>query len=120
MSESKIKKLADTISEMAFEAHKYFKIGFLVKFYGNSLRKLGLKVEQQIAVPVIDEGGSVVGDYLADLIIEDSIILELKAVKTITDEHTAHVLAYLRATEVCHGMLINFGSQKLQIRNFIQ
>lgn len=123
MKESEINRLADTIRGMSFAAHTYFKNGFLEKVYENSLRnrlkKFGLKVDQQIPIPVIDEDGSVVGDYVADLIVENAIIIELKAVKSLIDEHIAQVLAYLRATEVRHGMLINFGSQKLQIRKFI-
>lgn len=124
MSETEINSLADNIRESAFAAHKYFKNGFLEKVYENSLRnrlrKLGLKVEQQVPIPVIDEDGSVVGDYIADLIVENRILVELKAVKNISDEHTAQILAYLRATEVRHGVLINFGSQKIQIRKYIQ
>ena len=123
MKETEVNRLADTIRETAFAAHKFFKNGFLEKVYENSLRnrlkKQGLKVEQQIPIPVLDEDGSVVGDYVADLMVEDCILLELKAVKSLLDEHTAQVLAYLRATETSHGMLINFGSPKLQIRKFI-
>jgi GxxExxY protein len=124
VEESDINKLADTIRETAFAAHTYFKNGFLEKVYENSLRnrlrKHGLKVDQQIAIPVLDEDGSVVGDYVADLMVEDMILVELKAVKAINDEHFAQVLAYLRATNIRHGMLINVGSTKLQIRKFIQ
>ncbi len=124
MEDSEINKLADVVREMAFLTHKYFKNGFLEKVYENSLRnrlrKLGLKVEQQEPIPVVDEDGSTVGDYIADLLVEDIILIELKAVQRIKDEHIAQVLAYLRATKMCHGLLINFGSQKLQIRKFIQ
>ena len=112
------------VREMAFLTHKYFKNGFLEKVYENSLRnrlrKLGLKVDQQVPIPVVDEDGSTVRDYIADLLVEDMILIELKAVQRIKDEHIAQVLAYLRATKMCHGLLINFGSQKLQIRKFIQ
>ena len=124
MDESQINGLADNVREMAYLTHRYFKNGFLEKVYENSLRnrlsKLGLKVDQQVSIPVVDEDGSTVGDYMADLIVEDTLLVELKAVKTITNEHIAQVLAYLRATDMCHGLLINFGSQKLQIRKFIQ
>ena len=124
MKESEINRLADVIRETAFAAHKYFKSGFLEKVYENSLtnrlRKLGLKIERQIPIPVIDEDGSVVGDYVADLIVDDILLVELKAVKAILDEHTAQILAYLRATGINHGLLINFGSPKLQIRKYIQ
>ena len=123
MKEEEINQLADTIRESAFAAHKYFKNGFLEKVFENSLRnrlrKMGLNVEQQVAIPVLDEDGSVVGDYVADLIVEGSILIELKAVKTISDEHIAQVLAYLRGTEMDRGLLINFGASKLQIRKFI-
>ncbi|MDA0347794.1 MAG: GxxExxY protein [Verrucomicrobia bacterium] len=124
MEETNINKLADTIREMAFAAHTHFKNGFLEKVYENSLRnrlrKQGLKVDQQVAIPVLDEDDSVVGDYVADLIVEDTILIELKAVNAITNEHFARVLTYLRATNIRHGMLINFGSTKLQIRKCIQ
>jgi len=77
MKEEEINQLADTIRESAFAARKYFKNGFLEKVYENSLRnrlrKMGLNVEQQVAIPVLDEDGSVVGDYVADLIVEGSI-----------------------------------------------
>ena len=124
MNDSEVNKLADVVRETAFLTHRYFKNGFLEKVYENSLRnrlrKLGLKVEQQVPIPVVDEDGSTVGDYIADLLVEDLMLIELKAVKRIKDEHIAQVLAYLRATKMCHGLLINFGSQKLQIRKFIQ
>lgn len=123
MEESAVNSLADIIRENAFSAHTYFKNGFLEKVYENSLRnrlrKAGLKVEQQIPIPVIDEDGSVVGDYVADLIVEDTLLIELKAIKALSDEHTAQILAYLKTTQLKHGMLINFGSQKIQIRKFI-
>lgn len=78
MEETEINRLADIIREAAYSAHEYFKNGFLEKVYENSLRnrlkKQGLKVEQQIPIPVLDKDGSVVGDYVADLIVEDSIL----------------------------------------------
>lgn len=124
MTESEINQLADTIRETAFETHKYFKNGFLEKVYENSLRnrlrKQGLKIDQQLPISVLDEDGSIVGEYYADLIVEDLILIELKAAKALVDEHTAQTLAYLRATKYNHGILINFGSAKLQIRKFIQ
>ncbi|MBC9890550.1 MAG: GxxExxY protein, partial [Opitutae bacterium] len=87
MNESKINQLADMIRETANLVHKYFKNGFLEKVYENSLRnrlrELGLKVDQQASVPVVDEDGSIVGDYIADLIVEGMILVELKAVKSI-------------------------------------
>ena len=68
---------------------------------------------------VRDEDGTVLGDYFADLFIEDVLIVELKACKTIVDEHIAQILGYLRASAIEHGLLINFGSSKLQIKKYI-
>lgn len=86
----------------------------------NRLRKQGLKIDQQLPISVLDEDGSIVGEYYADLIVEDLILIELKAAKALVDEHAAQTLAYLGATKYKHGILINFGSAKLQIRKFIQ
>ena len=60
------------------------------------------------------------GEYFADLVVEELIIIELKAVKTLADEHTAQVLAYLRSTNLKHGILLNFGNPKLQIKKLAQ
>tara|TARA_Y100000588_G_scaffold98228_1_gene106720 strand:- start:1254 stop:1535 length:282 start_codon:yes stop_codon:yes gene_type:complete len=85
----------------------------------NRLTKIRLKVDQQASIPVIDENGSVVGDYLADLVVENKILVEFKAVKSIANEHFAQVLAYLRATNIEYGLLVNFGARKLQVRKFV-
>ena len=123
MHQDKLNKLADQIRETSFAVHKYFKNGFLEKIYENSLcnrlRKQGLRVEQQSPIKVYDEDGTIVGEYFADLLIEDSIIVELKSVKSLLDEHFGQILGYLRATKQEHGLLINFGAPKLQIRKFV-
>ncbi|HKJ81190.1 MAG TPA: GxxExxY protein [Ignavibacteriaceae bacterium] len=93
--------------------------GFLEKVYENSLRieltKLGLKVEQQKNIRVIYEGFEV-GDYFVDLIVEDLVILELKAAESICDGHEAQLLNYLRATDKEVGLLFNFGKEAKFIR----
>lgn len=113
-------ELTDTVRETAFQVRRYFGTGHLEKVYENSLahrlRKLGLKVEQQRQLIVRDEDGTVVGEYFADIVVEDLLILELKAVKTLANEHLAQILGYLRATGMEHGVLINFGAPKFQIR----
>jgi GxxExxY protein len=68
---------------------------------------------------VQDEDGTVLGDYLADLFVADELIVELKACKALADEHTAQLLGYLRSARIVHGLLINFGSSKLEIRKFV-
>lgn len=64
----------------------------------------------------MDEDGTVLGDYYADLYIEDYLIIELKACKSIADEHIAQVLGYLRASNKRDALLINFGAPKFQIQ----
>jgi len=61
----------------------------------------------------------VLGDYVADLLVEGELIAELKAGKALTDEHVAQLLGYLRGCRVEHGLLINFGSSKLEVRKFV-
>ena len=58
------------------------------------------------------------GEYFADLFVEDCLIVELKACKALAPEHTAQLLGYLRACQVEHGLLINFGAPKFQIRKY--
>lgn len=101
----------------------YHRHGHLEKVYENALahrlRKAGLQVNQQHPIKVYDEDGTLIGEYQADLIIENELILELKAAKTLTREHEAQVLGYLKSSCKKHGMLINFGSYKFQIRKFV-
>ncbi|HQU81859.1 MAG TPA: GxxExxY protein [Pyrinomonadaceae bacterium] len=120
---SKIFKLCDLIRETSFAIHSYHKQGHLEKIYENALanrlRKQGLKVEQQFPLKVLDEDGSILGEYFADLFIEDCLIIELKACQTLTDEHIAQILGYLRSSRIEHGLLINFGAPKLQIKKYV-
>lgn len=101
--------------------HAFFKIvysqlgyGFLEKVYENALvialTSLGLKVEQQVKIAVYFQK-RVVGEYFADLLVEDKVIVELKAVSRLLLEHEAQLLNYLRATPYEVGLLLNFGSQ---------
>jgi len=121
---TEIQQLTDTIRETAFSLHCYLKNGLLEKVYENGLahrlRKKGLKVKQQCPIPVYDEDGTLLGEYFADLVVAELITIELKAVKTLADEHTAQVLAYLRATNLKHGIFLNFGNPKLQIKKLAQ
>jgi GxxExxY protein len=118
-----IMKLADIIRETSFALHKYLRHGHLEKVYENALthrlRKQDIKVEQQFPLKVFDEDGTIIGDYFADLFVNDQMIVELKAAKTIADDHVAQILGYLRASKIEHGLLINFGAPKLQIKKYI-
>jgi GxxExxY protein len=88
--------------------------GFLEKVYETEnamvleLRRMGLKVEQQVPINVY-YGDDVVGVYYADLVVEDAVLVELKAAKSIDPAHEAQLLNYLRATPYEVGLLLNFG-----------
>jgi GxxExxY protein len=115
-------ELCDVVRETGFAIHRYHKHGHLEKVYENALahrlRKLGLDVKQQHPLKVFDEDGTLIGDYNADLFVDNRLIIELKAAKPLADEHVAQVLGYLRASHVEHGLLINFGAPKFEIRKY--
>ncbi len=115
--------LCDTIRQTAFELQSYLRHGHLEKVYENGLvnrlRKKGLAVLQQHPLPVRDADGAVLGDYLADLFVNGCLIVELKAVKALADEHTAQILGYLRASQIEHGLLINFDAPKLEVKKYV-
>lgn len=96
--------------------------GFLEKVYENALahelRSQGLAVEQQKGLTVYYRD-IVVGEYLADLLIENCVVVELKAVRAFDDIHLAQCLNYLKATGIRVGLLINFGTQKVQIKRVV-
>lgn len=123
MEEGKIKQLTDQIRQTSLALHGYLRHGHVEKVYENGLahrlRKQGIQLKQQCPIQVRDEDGTVLGDFAADLLVENEIIVELKACKTLAAEHTAQLFGYLRATGIEHGILINFGSPKLQIHKYI-
>jgi len=118
-----INSMCDVIRETGFALHHFLGGGHLEKVYENGLlfrlRELGLTVFPQHALQVRDEDGTVLGDYFADLFIDGRLIIEIKACKALTDEQIAQLLGYLRASDVEHGLLINFGGGKFEIRKFI-
>jgi GxxExxY protein len=80
---------------------------------------MGLHVEQQFPLPVYDEDGTILGDYKADLFVEHCLVVEIKAYRTLIDDNIAQLLGYLRSSKIEHGLLINFGSTKLQIKKYV-
>lgn len=114
--------LVDLIRETSFALHRYLRYGHLEKVYenglANRLQKANIEVEQQYPLKVYDEDGTVLGEYFADLFVEDCLIVELKACKALAPEHTAQLLGYLRACNIEHGLLVNFGAPKFQIRKY--
>lgn len=115
--------LCDVIRETSFEIHNYLRTGHREQIYENALvhrlKKKGITVDQQQEIKVFDEDGTLLGDLKADLLIENLLICEIKSVRALVDEHTAQLLGYLRATRITHGLLINFGAARLQIKKYI-
>jgi GxxExxY protein len=83
------------------------------------LQKIGTTVKQQHPLRVFDEDGTLIGEYFADLLVEDALIIELKTAKALAVEHEGQILAYLKSAKLEHGLLINFGAPKFEIRKFI-
>ena len=96
--------------------------GFLEKVYENALcielRKSGLAIKQQASIQVF-YNGKIVGDYFADIIVNDAIILELKSVKSLDSNHHAQCMNYLKATQYKVCLLINFGNPKAEIKRIV-
>lgn len=118
-----VNALCDLVRQTAYDIHLYHGHGHLEKVYENALahrlRKLGLAVKQQHPLKVFDEDGTLLGDYLADLLVEDAIVIELKTAKALAVEHQAQILGYLKSAKLEHGLLINFGSPKFEMRKFV-
>jgi|SRR6516225_1521242 GxxExxY protein len=118
-----IMQLCNQVRETAFAIHRYLRSCHLEKVYENALthrlRKAGLVAEQQYPIKVYDEDGTLLGDYSADLFVENCLIVELKAAKALADEHVAQLLGYLRASRIEHGLLINFGAPKFEIKKYV-
>jgi len=114
--------LTEKILEAAFTVHKSLGAGFLEKVYANALalelRDKGLSCEQEVPLKVRYKN-AVVGDYLADLVVERRVLLELKACSAQDPVHEAQILNYLRASGLGVGLLLNFGRPKLQYRRFV-
>lgn len=114
-------ELTEKIIGCSFTVHNKLGPGFLEKVYENALRiellKAGLTVKQQEPISVIYDG-HVVGEYYADLWIEQRVVVELKAALALVKEHEVHLVNYLTATGVDLGLLLNFGSSVQIKRKF--
>jgi GxxExxY protein len=110
----KYKELTAKIIECAFKVHKNLGFGFLESVYRNALMielsKAGLVTEMEKKLQVHYDG-QIIGDFIADVIVENKIILELKCIKQINPVHEAQLVNYLKATGMEVGLLINFGEQ---------
>jgi GxxExxY protein len=113
----------DNLSELvigcAFTVANTLGVGFLEKVYENALahemRTRGLTVVQQRSI-VVTYNDIVVGEYITDLLVEDRIMIELKVVKALSDQHVAQCMNYLRATGKSLCLLFNFGRSRIELR----
>jgi len=107
-------KLTDTILAAFYIVYNELGYGFLEKVYENALKVelegQGLRVEAQKSISVVYRN-KVVGEYYADLLIDDKIIVELKSAETISEAHEKQLINYLRATGIEVGLLLNFGKK---------
>ncbi len=114
--------LTEKILGAGFKVQNTLGAGFLEKVYENALslelKKAGPTVESQKAFPVRYEG-TVVGDYLADLVVSAKVVVECKAVNNLDVVHEAQLMNYLKASGIRVGLLINFARPKLQYRKLV-
>jgi GxxExxY protein len=117
----KYKEITEKILEACFEISNELGAGFLESVYEKALlialKDKGLKVEYQVPLKV-NFRGNVVGEYFADILVDEKVIIEIKAVKSIVPEHHAQIINYLKATGIEVGLLVNFGNPKLEYRRF--
>jgi GxxExxY protein len=115
-------RLSELVIGCAFRVINTLGAGFLEQVYENALahelRKSGLAVEQQHGITVTYDD-VVVGEYAADLLVEGTIIVELKAIKGLDTVHTAQCLNYLKATGLHLCLLLNFGKSRLEIQRIV-
>ena len=118
-----INELCDLVRETSFAIHRFHRHGHVEKIYENALshrlRKQGVHAVQQHPLSVYDEDGTLLGDFSADLFIENSLIVELKAVRAVNDEHVAQLLGYLRSSRTETGLLINFGAPVMSVKKYL-
>ncbi len=114
--------LTEKIIGCAYTVANTLGYGFLEKVYENSLalelQKNGLDVEQQKPLTVF-YSGAVVGEYFADLFVEQRVVVELKAGKVIDASHISQCLNYLKASKNRHGLIINFGPSRVEVRRLV-
>ena len=122
MNRDDLNKISSVIIKCAYQVSNTLGCGFLEKVYENALlhelQKAGLRAEQQKPIKVHYDG-IVVGDYFADLVVEDVVIVELKVVKAIEDVHAAQCLNYLKATGLSVCLLINFAHPRVEIKRLV-
>jgi GxxExxY protein len=114
--------LTEQVIGCAYEVHNVLGCGFLEKVYENALLNelafKGIKAEAQRPISVSYKE-TIVGEYCADIVVEDSLVIELKAVEKLTDIHEIQLKNYLKATSIELGLLINFGKSVEVKRKYV-
>ena len=117
-----INDITYAINGAVFEVNNTLGPGFLEKVYENALlvelKKSGLKAESQVPI-IVKYKIETVGEYFADIIVEDRVIVEIKTVEKLDKIHEAQVLNYLKATDLNVGLLVNFKNQKADIKRLV-
>ena len=115
-------KITETVIGAAYQVGNTLGSGFLEKVYENALaieiRKSGLQAVQQHPINVKYED-AIVGEFVADLLVQTEVLIELKAVKALDEIHLAQCLNYLKATGLRICLLINFGNPKVEIKRIM-
>ena len=117
------KEITEKIIGCAYIVYNKMGYGFLESVYEKclliELRKAGLKAESQQEITVYYEN-QIVGNFVADIVVEDSVILELKSVRRLAKVHEAQLVNYLVATGKEIGLLLNFGEQKVEVKRKVK
>jgi len=110
----KYKELTEEVIRIFYRVYNKLGYGFLEKVYENAmmieLKKKGIPAVSQYAIKVLYEG-NVIGEYYADILVENKVIVEIKAARSLVKENEAQLLNYLKATDIEVGLLVNFGTK---------
>ncbi len=115
--------LSETIIGCAFKVYNAMGFGYLESVYERclliELKTAGLDAESQVGIQVKYEG-QIVGDFVADIVVENAIIVELKSVRSLALAHEVQLVNYLTATGIGVGLLINFGERKVDVKRKVR
>jgi GxxExxY protein len=117
-----INDITYAINGAVFEVNRILGAGFLEKVYENALlielKRRGLKAKNQVPIKVSYKD-NVVGEYIADILVEETVIVEVKTVEKLDNVHQAQLLNYLKATGIRVGLLVNFKHPKAEIKRMV-
>ena len=115
-------RLSEQVINCAFQVSNRLGVGFLESVYENALcielEKQEIAYQQQKPLDVLYDG-KVVGHYVTDLIVEDKLLIELKVVSALANNHRAQLMNYLKATGISVGLLLNFGTPKVGVQRMV-